>query len=146
MAQRRGLSGMTSDHLFPCWREIKATSSLRGTFHLRVQAILLGRDEQARWWGQGATAGCECVAHILESMTDLDHDTTIIFTDGVGSPETTCSSTWMAVVRSSPFYMVMGGRDGHHTAHPTRGRRGARCSLHINALRIRQHGSLVATG
>ena len=30
-------------------------------------------------------AGCECVAHILQSMTDLDPDTTITSIDGVGA-------------------------------------------------------------
>ena len=30
-------------------------------------------------------AGCECVAHILQSMTDLDPDTTITSIDGVGT-------------------------------------------------------------
>ena len=29
-------------------------------------------------------AGCECVAHILQTLTDLDPETTIMSIDGVG--------------------------------------------------------------
>ena len=35
------------------------------------------------------STGCECVAHILQSMTDLDLDTTITSIDGVGAYDLT---------------------------------------------------------
>ena len=40
-------------------------------------------------YGLSTKAGCECVAHILQSMTDLDPDTTITSIDGVGAYDLT---------------------------------------------------------
>ena len=30
-------------------------------------------------------AGCECVAHVLQTLTDLDEDATIVSIDGIGA-------------------------------------------------------------
>ena len=36
-------------------------------------------------FGLSTKAGCECVAHMLQSITDLDPEATIISIDGVGA-------------------------------------------------------------
>ena len=53
-------------------------------------------------------AGCECVAHILQTLTDLDPETTIMSIDGVGAYDliSRClkaSSGWREGIRSSPL-------------------------------------------
>ena len=56
-------------------------------------------------------AGCECVAHILQTITDLDNRATVVSIDGVGAYDLIsrnammegCSG-WSKEIRSSPLY------------------------------------------
>ena len=85
-------------------------------------------------------AGCECVAHILQTFTNLDPQATIMSIDGVGAYDLTSRNAMLAgllrmeggdqilpSVRcfyGEPIHRFMGGRDGQNPVHPTR-RRGA---------------------
>ena len=40
-------------------------------------------------------AGCECVAHILQSLTDVDPEATVISIDGVGACDLISRNTMM---------------------------------------------------
>ena len=87
-------------------------------------------------------AGCEYVSHILQSMTDLDPDLTITSIDGVGAYDLITRNAmlegllqmdggnliipFVRMFYGSPSTYLWEDEDGHHTVHPTRGRRGAR--------------------
>ena len=108
-----GPSGMTADHLFPILNErdsslfVQAATSLaRGNIpEVIMEAIRLGQMTALRKPDGGVRgivvgdivrqlvartiakqeAGCECVAHILQAMTDRDSQATVVSIDGVGA-------------------------------------------------------------
>ena len=47
-------------------------------------------------------AGCECVAHVLQTMTDLDEDATIVSIDGIGAYDLISRQRWKMATSCSP--------------------------------------------
>ena len=81
-------------------------------------------------------AGCECVAHILQTLTDVDERATIVSIDGIGAYNLISRNAMLQglLMMGSPFCEVflwvpihihMGRRDGGFPRPPTRGGRGA---------------------
>ena len=94
-------------------------------------------------------AGCECVAHIVQTLTELNQETTIISIDGVGAHDLISRNAMMegllmeggdplfrANVLRQPIHIFVGRRDGGHPEHSTGRGRGARRPLHARALCI----------
>ena len=66
-------------------------------------------------------AGCECVAHIVQGLTDLDADTTLLCVDGIGAFDLVSRAAMMREVEGggsalpfvrqfygSPFHILVG--------------------------------------
>ena len=86
--------------------------------------------------------GCECVAHILQTLTDLDGPATVLSIDGIGAYDLISRSAMLEgllktdrgdeilpFVRCfycSPSTYLCGGRGGQVARNCTRGGRGAR--------------------
>ena len=102
-------------------------------------------------------AGCECVAHILQSMTDVDPSATVVSRRvrsdlqkrNVGGPLE--DGRWRSdpplcevLLLWQPIHIFVGRRDGRHSAHPTGRGRGARRPFDAHVVALGQHGSLAA--
>ena len=80
-------------------------------------------------------AGCECIAHIVQSLTDVDSNAAIVSIDGVGAYESDLQELDVERVvedgerRSDPHLrpeflrktvdVLVGGRTWRNAAHPT---------------------------
>ena len=105
-------------------------------------------------------AGCECVAHILQCVTEEEPEATVISIDGVGAYGLISRNAMLEGLLKmengdqilpfsemflwEPINIFIGRRDGRHPEHSTRGGRGARRSPHANAFCIRS-AALLAT-
>ena len=78
-------------------------------------------------------AGCECVAHVSQTLTGLDPEPTVMSIDGVGSVRSDggrrSDLPLGAMFSRQPIHIFVGRRDGCHAEHSTRGMRGARDPL-----------------
>ena len=97
-------------------------------------------------------AGCECVAHFLQTPTDLDPEATVMSLDGVGAHDLISRNAVLEgllrmeegdqilpfgeMFLRQPIHIFVGRRDGCHTEHSTRGGRGAKGSPHASVARI----------
>ena len=88
-------------------------------------------------------AGCECVAHMLQSLTDLNPEVTVTSIDGVGAYDLISRSAMLAGllrmegrsdspfcvhVSQQPIHVFVGRRIGDHPTHRVRVGRGTRAS------------------
>ena len=89
-------------------------------------------------------AGCDCIAHILQSITDLDPEATVISMDGIGAYDLISRNAMLeGLLRmekgdQNPSLREMflwdsvnifvGRRDGSHPTHPPRGGRGSKAT------------------
>ena len=105
-------------------------------------------------------AGCECVAHILQTFTDLDPEATIMSIDEVGAYDLISRNAMLEglfqmeggdqirplceMFLREPIHIFVGGRDGHHPVHFTRRRRGAGRPPHALLFALGQHRALEA--
>ena len=97
-------------------------------------------------------AGCECVAHILQALSDRDPEATIMSIDGIGAFDLISRNAMLEgslriedgdqllpferCFSREPVHIFVGGRDGRHPTHLTRGGRGAGRPPHAIAVRI----------
>ena len=81
-------------------------------------------------------AGRECVAHVSQTLTDLDPEATVMSIDKVGAYDLILRNAMLEGLRGwrsdppfcemslrQPIHIFVGRRDGCHTDHPTKGRR-----------------------
>ena len=175
-----GQSVMTSDHLFPVLESDRASDLLTEVAGLLsvgrvpdafLQAIRLGRltaggshnGKKIAKKVEAATApfqyalktkaGCECVVHVLQTLTDTDPDATVMSIDGVGAYDLISRNAMLeGLLRMKggdqillfvrcflrqPIHIFLGRRDGCHSEYSTRGGRGARRSPHAYVVRVR---------
>ena len=100
-------------------------------------------------------AGCECIAHIVQSLTDVDSNTTVVSIAGVGACDLFSRNSMLrGLLRMEngdqifPFVQCFCGRPSmylwegtwRNAANPTRGGRGARWPL----FSLGQHPALEA--
>ena len=64
-------------------------------------------------------SGCECVAHVLQTLTELDGGATIVSVDGIGAYDLISRNSMMQGVRhmavggwSTPFHSLKVGSKG----------------------------------
>ena len=60
-------------------------------------------------------SGCECVAHVLQTLTELDEDATIVSVDGIGAYDgRQCSMDCSQLNGESNFSLSSGVSTVHH--------------------------------
>ena len=91
----------------------KPDGGVRGSsWEMLTKAKQVAKDEEATAPFQYALttkAGCQCVAHILQTITDLDNRATVVSIDGVGAYDliprnAMMEGLWSKEIRSSPLY------------------------------------------
>ena len=144
-----GLSGMTSDHLFPLMRNQqdrdllcelaqefaraqipdviegflrmgrmmalrKRTGGVRGIVVGEILRLLVARTTAQSLGDAFKTAtaphqdalstrsGCESISHILQGLTDLDPEATVISVDGVGAFDLMSRASMLSAMRNAP--------------------------------------------